>query len=460
MSLEQGDAAAQNNYGFCLYRGEGICKNLNEAVKYFKMSADEGFADGQNNYGFCLRSGEGVSKNLSEAVKYFKMSADQGNSVAQHNYGMCLKYGEGISQDLSESMKYLKMSEDQGDIDYVKTYCLCISEIEKDSSHEGQGDINGAESLCLGVSEIESSSLHEEKQTSELVLDLSCYSKVKEIGRGKFGVVKLVKDDASGEELAVKYIEGGPDFDCGKLVREVSILASLNHPCIVKIVGWSLPNEECKKSRIAMEYVSNGSLESVLSRVSRNDIPTFWTHENITCMIVGLVLGMKYLHSKNIIHRDLKPGNLLLDCDNRLRICDFGTAIFEDCGTTTGIGTLAYISPESLGDAPPTKKADVFAFGLILYEILFGESVFPKDANAARIYKLHKTETRPEIPEWISTPISELIKSCWSLNPELRPTFDDIYDQLERLRFAFFDDVLPEVVVEYILELVARQSHT
>jgi serine/threonine protein kinase len=177
-------------------------------------------------------------------------------------------------------------------------------------------------------------------------------------------------------------------------------------------------------------------------------------------MIVGLVIGMKYLHSKNIIHRDLKPGNLLIDSNYRLRICDFGTAVFEDCGTTTAIGTVAYISSESLGDAPPTKKGDVFAFGLILYEILTGESVFPKDANAARIYGLHTTETRPEIPKRISRSICELIESCWSSNPASRPTFDEIYDKLEARRFVFFDDLLPEVMTECISEIIAYQSET
>jgi serine/threonine protein kinase len=172
-------------------------------------------------------------------------------------------------------------------------------------------------------------------------------------------------------------------------------------------------------------------------------------------MIVGLLIGMKYLHSKNIIHRDLKPGNLLIDSNYRLRICDFGTAVFEDCGTTTAIGTIAYISPETFRDAPPTKKVDVFAFGLIIYEILTGKSVFPKGANIAQIYGLHMTKTRPEIPKWISKAISELIESCWSSNPDSRPTFDEIYDKLETHRFVFFDDVPPNVVLQFISDVTA-----
>jgi serine/threonine protein kinase len=228
----------------------------------------------------------------------------------------------------------------------------------------------------------------------------------------------------------------------------------------MRIIGWSLPNSQCKKARIATEYASNGSIEDILVCTCKGDIPLFWTHENISCIIIGFVIGMKYLHSKDIIHGDLKPGNLLLDSNFRVQICDFGRNVFEDCGATTESDTAVYISPESLEDNPPTKKVDVFAFGLILYEILIGESVFPKDANLARIYKLHRTETRPEIPKWISRPISELIESCWSSNPSSRPTFDEIYDQLEANRFNFFDDVRSEVVLEFISSIVSWECQT
>jgi serine/threonine protein kinase len=207
-----------------------------------------------------------------------------------------------------------------------------------------------------------------------------------------------------------------------------------------------------------MEYASNGSLEDVLCRIKKGDPPRFWTHETISCVIVGVVLGMKYLHSKDIIHRDLKPGNILLDDKHRVRICDFGTAVFEDCGTTTAVCTFAYVAPETLEEAPPTKKVDVFGFGLIVYELLVGESVLPKDGNIIRISNLHKNGFRPEIPRSVSPPIRKLIESCWCVNPESRPTFDEIYRILEDAWFPFFNDVLPKVVNDYVWEIRQRET--
>jgi serine/threonine protein kinase len=177
-------------------------------------------------------------------------------------------------------------------------------------------------------------------------------------------------------------------------------------------------------------------------------------------MIVGLVLGMKYIHSQHVIHRDLKPDNLLIDDKFRLRICDFGTAVFEKCGTTTVAGTLAYMAPECFQDATPTPKVDVFAFGLILYELLVGESVFQRDATIGQIYKNHANGTRPEIPVWISRPIAELITSCWESDPDSRPTFEKIYENLEGNYFVFFNDVLPKVIIDYVAEIRSQEATT
>jgi serine/threonine protein kinase len=307
-----------------------------------------------------------------------------------------------------------------------------------------------------------STSSEHENLLSGLIINFEDYEKVKRIGHGRFGVVELFENKSERKQWAVKNIMDEGELDYGRLIREVSILALLNHPCIMGIIGWSLPNEECKAVRIATEYASNGSIEDVLARIKKGDTPSFWTHENISCMIVGLVLGMKYIHTCNVIHRDLKPGNLLIDDKFRLRICDFGTAVFKECGTTTVAGTVAYMAPECFQDATPTPKIDVFAFGLILYELLVGESVFPKDASVFQMTKLHQEEipVRPEIPSPIPRAIAGLIRSCWAPNPNLRPTFAEIYEKLEENNFVFFNDVLPKVVIDYVTEIRSQEAFT
>jgi serine/threonine protein kinase len=261
------------------------------------------------------------------------------------------------------------------------------------------------------------------------------------------------------ESLAVKYIGIGPTFDSDRLLQEIGVLTALNHPCIVRIIGYTLPNAECREARIATEVMRKGSLENVLNRVKRGEIPDFWSHTNITKMMIGVVLGMKYLHSRGIIHRDLKPGNILLDEKGQIRIADFGTAKFEDYGATTTdlIGTLAYMASEALEGGHATKKSDVFAFGLILYEVLVGESVFPKKGNPLQIALMHAEGTRPEIPEVIHSSIANLIRKCWSKNPEDRPTFEEVFEILDANQFRFFEDVEYSECERFICEVMAEE---
>jgi serine/threonine protein kinase len=176
-------------------------------------------------------------------------------------------------------------------------------------------------------------------------------------------------------------------------------------------------------------------------------------------MIIGFVCGMKYMHSKGIIHRDLKPRNLLIDSEFRLRISGFDSAVL-DGSTTTGIYGGAYMAPEIFENAIPTKKVDVFVFGLILYELYVGESVFPENTGIPRLYKLHRERWRPEIPGYISEPIARLIRDCWSPEPESRPSFEEIYARLDGINFAFFDDVSPEVVRAYVSEINGFQGRS
>jgi serine/threonine protein kinase len=290
------------------------------------------------------------------------------------------------------------------------------------------------------------------KSPSELIMNLDGLEEVRILGSGSFGIVKLMKDRETKKQFAVKFIQGQIEGDL--LVRAVSILGLVNHPCTLKIVGWSLPNEICCEARIATEFVPNGSLEDILKNVASGETPKVWSHDSIAIMITGIVCGMKYLHSRDIVHRDLKPGNLLIDEKNWIRICDFGSAKLENCGATTrSIATPLYVAPEILNGMKPTKKVDVYAFGLIAYEMLTGESVFPRDAPLMRIVGLQFQGFRPEIPAFVASGFGKLIKECWSNDYEKRPTFDKIYEDLRSLGFKVFNDVNSRFVEDFICEM-------
>jgi serine/threonine protein kinase len=298
-----------------------------------------------------------------------------------------------------------------------------------------------------------------DKTLSHLVMDFSPYVEVKELGCGGSGVVRLLRHRDSGEFVAVKFYNPVATFRNLEFIREAEFLNGLSHPSVLRVVGICLPSGGIGP-RIATEFMSNGSLGDVLSAVKEGRIPPFWTHSNIAIIIVGTILGVQYLHSQHIIHRDLKPGNLLLDSSGRVRLGDFGTAKFEDSGLTTTTETAAtrlYRAPEIILKQPQTTKIDVYSFGLILYEILFGEPVFSRSLNEMEL--MHQITgvsepNRPAIPRGSLHPVVKgIIEKCWSVKPDDRPSFDEILGQLEDSWFPFYDDVPPADVKRFIAEV-------
>jgi serine/threonine protein kinase len=290
-------------------------------------------------------------------------------------------------------------------------------------------------------------------QVADFIMDFRNYDKLKELGAGGFGKVYLMKEKDTGEELAGKWIKIGPTFDANQFFKEITILVSADHPCIIRLIGYSLPVQIVEEACIAMEYANNGSVADVFNRRRERDPPKFWTHDNVAKFVVGIVLGMRYLHSKDIIHRDLKPENLLIDSKYRIRICDFGSARIDTSTTTGAVGTMGYIAPESIGGQSPTKKVDVYAFAFIFLGFIDGRSVFGENNEQAHVVRFYMNEDRPKIGADVSPAIRGIIEQCWSTDPKSRPTFDEIYDLLKNVSFKVFDDVSPEVVEAFISEV-------
>jgi serine/threonine protein kinase len=291
-------------------------------------------------------------------------------------------------------------------------------------------------------------------KASDLIMDFASLKRVRELGRGGFGVVDLMEDE-NEKRIAVKCFQVDGGIDSQRIVGEIEALVILKHPSILEIIGWCLPTGDCQQARLATEFMSNGSVEDALKLCRSGNPPDFWTHENIAKIIVGVLHGMKYMHSQSIIHRGVRPSNLFLDESIRVRIGDFGTARFEDCGSksVSDVGRICYMAPEAASGDVPTKAFDVFSFGLILYELLTGESVFPRSGNRLQIATMQAEGIRPEIPNWIHPLIAEIIRKCWSGNPTERPTFEWIYDCLKQNLFPFFHDVSGGLITGFADEL-------
>jgi serine/threonine protein kinase len=171
---------------------------------------------------------------------------------------------------------------------------------------------------------------------------------------------------------------------------------------------------------------------------------------------------MRFIHSKGIIHRDLKPGNILVTCQGRIRIGDFGSACSgtERAKRTGEPGTTEYSAPEFFdGDLSEyDSKVDIFSFGSILYEILTGKNVFPAELTPNQIGMLIIRHQLPEIPDEIRDEMKRLITHCWQLNPDERPTFNDILQQLDSINFMILPDVEPRQVREYVQGVISWET--
>lgn len=224
------------------------------------------------------------------------------------------------------------------------------------------------------------------------------------IGQGAMGAVYRGLDTYSDQTVAIKFLKPeivreDPDF-VERFIREGEALRKLNHPNIVKMLDAI---EENSSHYIVLEHVSGGTLSDLL----RHDgaLPV----NRILDLALDLADALTRAHRLNIVHRDLKPANVLMAEDGTPRLTDFGHARMGDQSRLTRsgylVGTYAYLSPEMINGDEIDARADIWAFGVMLYEMLAGVRPF-SDSNPAPLLAaiVSKQPTdlrtiRPDVPE-------------------------------------------------------------
>jgi predicted ATPase/Tfp pilus assembly protein PilF/predicted Ser/Thr protein kinase len=198
------------------------------------------------------------------------------------------------------------------------------------------------------------------------------------VGVGGMGTVYRAKDTQSGEDVAVKLLkaeaaDNNPDL-IERFTREAEALRELNHPGIVKVLATV---EEDGKRYIVMEYVSGGSLADLLQKHERLPV------KRVLEIALDLADALTRAHRLQIIHRDLKPANVMIAHDGTPRLSDFGVARIgaKERVTQVGsvIGTPDYMSPEAFDGDDVDARADIWSFGVMLFEMLAGERPFNGD---------------------------------------------------------------------------------
>ncbi|EAY10858.1 TKL family protein kinase [Trichomonas vaginalis G3] len=274
------------------------------------------------------------------------------------------------------------------------------------------------------------------KTESDLVVDLSNFEFQDVIGKGGFGEVIKGVDKNSGKIVAIKQIFS-QKLEGNKLRRylgEIETMAKCNNFFLVPFVGFTTK----PPYSIITEYMPNGALNSY----TRSRCKDFLSGTQLTSISIGISFGMVHLHSLNIIHRDLKTGNILLDENFFPRICDFGIARFDDSETsilTKKIGTPNYMAPELITSNNYTNKVDVYAFAMILYEM--SENVKPfQGLSVNDIFTgVVQKDKRPRFTNNTPPPLQKLIRKCWDRDPDVRPTFAQIFDEFSSGRVYFHE---------------------
>lgn len=256
---------------------------------------------------------------------------------------------------------------------------------------------------------------------------LGHYTVVRQLGRGGMGTVYLARDEVSGQEVAVKALPASLARERDireRFIQEARALASMDHPNIVPLVTFAQEGED---RFLVMKYVAGEALDARIRRLGV--LPP----EQARKVLRAMLSALGYAHARGVIHRDVKPSNVLiegdLDGEHRVFLVDFGIAKKEEGGkklTQTGMlmGTPQYMSPEQISGHAVDRRSDIYAAGLVLFEMLAGRPPFDGQ-KTFQVLRAHVEQPVPDVREARGGPLPEdLVALTYLLlrkNPDERP---------------------------------------
>ena len=241
------------------------------------------------------------------------------------------------------------------------------------------------------------------------------YRVVGRLGRGGMGEVYRADDLKLGQPVALKFLPPEVDGDPVKLMQlhtEVRMARQVSHPNVCRVYDI---DEDEGHTFLSMEYIDGEDLSSLLKRIGR--FPADRALEIARQICAGLAAA----HERGIIHRDFKPANVMLDGTGKVRITDFGLA--GVAGESIRAGTPAYMAPEQLAGSEVTVRSDIYALGLVLYEIFTGQRAL-EGKNLAEL--INKREQMGIVPpsalvKDLDPEIERTIMRCLQLSAASRP---------------------------------------
>ena len=297
---------------------------------------------------------------------------------------------------------------------------------------------------------------------------LGAYELTAPLGAGGMGEVYRARDTKLGREVAIKILPSAFTHDTerrARFEREARVLATLNHPHIGAIYG--LEHADGVQA-LVLELVDG---ETLADRIARGPIAL----DETLGIARQIADALEAAHEKGIVHRDLKPANIKITPDGVVKVLDFGLAKAASGDTATAdlqsptitvggtregiiLGTAAYMSPEQASGRTADKRADVWAFGIVLYEMLSGRQAFPGETTSEVLAKVIERE-----PDWTALPAStpprlrELLRRCGRKDPKTRlQAIGDARIQIEELIIGATDETATAVAAQPRAQRSAR----
>ncbi len=239
------------------------------------------------------------------------------------------------------------------------------------------------------------------------------------LGKGGMGEVYQADDLELGQTVALKLLPqrlAGDEAALTLLRNEVRIARQISHPNICRVYDIGLVDTQ---QFVSMEYVDGEDLASLLRRIGRV------SSEKALDMIRQLVAGLAAAHDLGVLHRDLKPANIMIDGRGHVRIMDFGLAGFVEEVRGGGFaGTIGYMAPEQLAGQGATMRSDVYALGLVIYEILTGRKAY-EAKTLEGLRDLQAAGPPPPPSQYagdLDPAVNDLVMWCLERDPARRPS--------------------------------------
>ncbi len=236
------------------------------------------------------------------------------------------------------------------------------------------------------------------------------------LGAGGMGEVYRAEDRKLGQIVALKFLPAHLTRDPVRVQRlhdEVRIGRQVSHPNVCRtydIGEWG------DHSFVAMEYVDGEDLARLLKRIGRV------SHERAVEIARGIAAGLSAAHAKGVVHRDLKPANVLIDSEGVAHITDFGLALLADDAQHGSVaGTPAYVAPEQLAGQPATVQSDLYALGLVMYELFTGRRAHTAQSFVERLRDASDITHPSDFVRDLDPAVERIILRCLANDPAQRP---------------------------------------